>query len=71
MNGKELLKKLKKFSKNHDLSPPEVKKSRGKGSHGTLYFNGNRTTFKDPKEEIGEGLLCSMLKNLGVDKNEL
>ena len=70
MNGKELLKKLKKLAelRNEQL---ELVKARGKGSHSTLYFRGGRTILKDQRKEIGAGLLKSMLNDLNVDKDEI
>lgn len=70
MNGRELLKKLKKLArlKNEQL---QLLKSRGKGSHGTLYFGDKRTILKDLKKEIGKGLLDSMLEDLGIKKDEI
>jgi len=46
MNGNELLKKLKKIAKERKINL-ELVKSHGKGSHGTLYFGGKKTTMKD------------------------
>jgi|TARA_B100000315_G_C14574787_1_gene587386 mRNA interferase HicA len=48
-----------------------INQNRGKGSHATLNFGNRRTTIKDLKKEIGEGLLRSMLKDLGLDRTEL
>ena len=70
MNGKELLEKLKKLAKQQN-EHIEVLKSRGKGSHGTLYYGYRKTILKDPKKEIGKGLLGSMLKDLGLTKEDI
>jgi predicted RNA binding protein YcfA (HicA-like mRNA interferase family) len=43
----------------------------GKGSHGQLLFGAKLTTVKDPKKEIGPGLLNDMLKQLGLTKDDL
>lgn len=66
MNGNELIKRLKKNGYN-----PKFEKGPGKGSHGTLYANGNTTTLKDKKKEIGPGLLNAMLKQLGLTKKDI
>ncbi len=42
-----------------------------KGSHGTLYYGEHKTTVKDRKKEIGEGLLRAMLKQLGLSKKDI
>ncbi|MCF8128217.1 MAG: type II toxin-antitoxin system HicA family toxin [Deltaproteobacteria bacterium] len=70
MNGNELLKKLKKIAKDRKINIVLIK-SRGKGSHGTLYFGGKKTIFKDPKKEIGPGLLKAILERLGLEKKDV
>ena len=68
MNGNELLKKLKKHGKKKGQKVV-YDKAHGKGSHGTIYFGDKRTTLKDPRKEIGKGLLQSMLDDLGIDED--
>ena len=70
MNGNELLKKIRKLAKAKGVYF-EVFKSHGKGSHGTLKYGDEKTTIKDLKKEIGPGLLSKMLKQLGIDKDEI
>lgn len=70
MNGNELFKRLKKLGKEKGVSV-WFDHSRGKGSHGTIYFGSLRTTLKDRTKEIGEGLLCSMLADLGLSKRDI
>ncbi|WP_252178106.1 type II toxin-antitoxin system HicA family toxin [Endozoicomonas sp. 4G] len=70
MNGNELLKKLKKLARLRD-EQLKLLKARGKGSHGTLYYGDRKTTLKDPKKEIGAGLLKNMLEDLGLNKGDI
>ncbi len=70
MNGNELLKKLRKIARERNLRL-EFVRERGKGSHGTLYLGDRHTVMKDRKKEIGPGLLCKMLANLGLDKSDI
>jgi len=70
MNGKELLRKIKKLAKERGKNF-EIFKGHGKGSHGTLKYGENKTTIKDPKKEIGPGLLKKMLAQLNIDKDDL
>ena len=60
MNGKELLRKIKKLAKEKWVAL-ELLRAHGKGSHSTLKYGDNKTTIKDLKKEIGPGLLkrCS------------
>ena len=37
------------------------------GSHGTLHIRGRKTTVKDRKKEIGEGLPVRMPADLAID----
>ncbi len=72
MNGNEFLKKLKKLAKTRGVDMAYVNtRGTGKGSHGTVYFGGRRTTLKDPRKEIGPGLLKSMLDDLDLTRDDL
>lgn len=70
MNGSELFKRLKKLGKERGVSV-YFDCARGKGSHGTVYYGSRRTSMKDRTKEIGEGLLCSMLADLGLTKRDI
>lgn len=43
--------------------------NRGKGSHGMLHLGDRRTVVKHG--EIGKGLLKGMLKQLGIDEEDI
>ena len=43
---------------------------RGKGSHGTLYYGSNKAVLKDRRKEIKAGLLSSMIRQLGLNRND-
>ena len=70
MNGNEFIRKIKKVGSQRDVAV-WVHARRGKGSHRLLYFGNRRTTIKDPKREIGPGLLAKMLRQLGLAKGDL
>ncbi len=70
MTGNELLRKLKRLAKTRRLYF-EYQPRHGKGSHGQLLFGERLTTLKDPKKEIGPGLLGDMLKHLGLTQDDL
>jgi mRNA interferase HicA len=70
MNGNELLKRLRKLARQRGLQVRLVRE-RGKGSHGTLYLGKHYTIMKDRKQEIGPGLLATMLRNLGLTKHDI
>ena len=70
MNGAELMRKLKRLARQRGIAF-EYEARSGKGSHGRLLFGDRLTTMKDPKKEIGPGLLHDMLKQLGLDRSDL
>jgi len=46
-------------------------KTRGKGSHGTLYYADRFTVVKDRRKECGPGLIGKMLADLGLSSRDL
>ncbi len=69
MRGAEFIDRIKKLGRDRGLKVV-FEKSHGKGSHGTLWLGGRKTTVKDRKKEIGAGLLGAMLGQLGVSKKD-
>jgi mRNA interferase HicA len=43
----------------------------GKGSHGRVSLGSAFTALKDPKQEIGVGLLHKMCRDLGIKPTDL
>jgi mRNA interferase HicA len=70
MTGKELIKRLKQIAK---VRQAEIRtqSKRGKGSHITLYFGDRYAVIPDLKKELKSGTLSAILKQLGVEKEEL
>jgi mRNA interferase HicA len=69
MKGSEFINRIKKYGRSQGLAVV-FEKSHGKGSHGTLWLGARKTTVKDRKKEIGDGLLAAMLAQLGVPKKD-
>lgn len=67
LNGREFVRQIKSYAKRHGL-PVRFEPSIGKGSHGALQLGERRTIVK--RTEIGKRLMASMLKQLGVSKEE-
>lgn len=65
VKGSEFLKKVQAEAKKNGVSFRWAP-SRGKGSHGTVYYDANQTIVKDLKKDIDKGLLSAMKKQLGV-----
>jgi hypothetical protein len=43
----------------------------GKGSHGRVWLDAASTTLKDPKKELGIGLLRAMCHDLKIEIRDL
>ena len=70
MKGSAFLRKVKAVARRKRL-PYRWVPERGSGSHGTLYIGDRFTVVKDPKKELGPGLLSDMYKQLGIRKEDL
>lgn len=70
VNGAELTRKLRRLAKERGVYC-SYEPRHGKGSHGQLLFGERLATIKDPKKEIGPGLLHDMLKQLGLTLDDL
>ena len=70
VKGSEFLRKLKRLAHRQGLHleyDPEI----CMGSHGRLRMGTSCTTLKDPKKELGKGLLRSMCHDLEIDPRDL
>ncbi len=70
MKGSELLRRLRRFARLHEMHCQFVAE-RGKGSHGTVYLNDRRATIRNLKDELKPGTLHAMLKQLGIEESDL
>ena len=68
MNGQEFVRKLRRLARGKGVYF-SWEPRRGKGSHGRLMFGKRFTTVKHG--DIGQGLLADMLKQLGLNKDDL
>ena len=69
MNGAEFIRRIRKLGRKRGVQVEFV--TRGKGSHGRLYYGDRFTTVKDRKAELKSGLLHAMLKQLGLGPGDL
>ena len=65
MDGSEFIRRVRKIARENNIAVDFIK-SRGKGSHGTIYYGDRYTIVKDRKKEIGKGLSNKMLKDLDI-----
>ena len=69
MTGNEFIKRVKKLAKARGLEV-SIDKSRGKGSHITLYYGEKFTVVRNPKDELKTGTYKAMLKQLEIKEDE-
>ena len=70
MKGSEFLRKIKKLGKEKNIKV-ELIQRRGKGSHSTLVYGQRFTIIRNLKDELKTGTYNAMLKQLGINENEL
>lgn len=70
MKGSEFLKKVKKLAKEKGVKVKLIEE-RGKGSHCTLEYGDRFTIIRNLKDELKTGTYNAMLKQLGINKNDL
>jgi mRNA interferase HicA len=69
VKGSEFLKKVRRAGRRRGIRVV-FDPTRGKGSHGTLFFGDRQTIVKDLKKEISKGLLKGMCADLGIDPRD-
>jgi len=70
MDGTEFIRRVRKLGKRRGVAVRFVA-VHGKGSHGRLYYGDRFTTVKDRKKELKKGTLHAMVKQLGLDPNDV
>ena len=70
MKGSEFIRAVEKLGKKQNKTV-EFIATRGKGSHGTLYFGEELTNVRNPKDELKTGTIHGMLKQLGLKLNDI
>ena len=70
VKGSEFLRKLRRLARRSGVRF-QYEPSLGKGSHGRVWLETASTILKDPKKELGTGLLRDMCRDLGNDLRDL
>jgi mRNA interferase HicA len=70
MHGSEFLRKLRRLARRRGVRF-QYESSLGKGSHGRVWLDAASTILKDPKKELGTGLLRTMCRDLGIEPRDL
>ena len=70
MTGNEFVRRVRRLGRERGV---EVRFDTrpGKGSHGRLHYENRFTTVKDRRKEISAGLLSAMLRQLGLNYEDL
>jgi mRNA interferase HicA len=70
LKGSEFLRKLKRLARRRGIRF-QYDPALGKGSHGRVWLDVASTTLKDPKKELGPGLLREVCRDLKIDPHDL
>ena len=70
MNGREFISKVRRLAGRNTIVV-RFDRTRGKGSHGTLYYGDRHTVVKDRKKPLKTGTLRGMCKQLGIAPDDL
>ena len=70
MNGREFVTRVRKLARRNGIAV-RFDRTRGKGSHGILYYGDRHTVVKDRRKLLKTGTLRGMCRQLGIDPNDL
>ena len=70
VKGSEFLRKLQRLARRRGVRF-QYDPGLGKGSHGRVWLEASSTILKDPKKELGTGLLRDMCRDLGIGPRDL
>ena len=70
MTGNEFVRRVRRLGRERDVAV-RFDTRPGKGSHGRLHYGNRFTTVKDRRKEISAGLLSAMLRQLGLNREDL
>ncbi len=70
MTGDEFVRRVRRLGRGRGVKV-RFESRPGKGSHGRLYFGGRFTTVKDRRKQLGAGLVAAMLRQLGLNREDL
>lgn len=70
MKGSEFLRKVKRLGSETGVKIV-LNQRRGKGSHATLFYGDKYTIIRSLKDELKTGTYRAMLKQLGINEEDL
>ena len=69
VTGREFIERVNRLGRERGVEVA-VDAERGKGSHILLYYGIRVTVVKDLRKELSPGLLSSMIRQLGLQRND-
>ena len=69
VTGREFIERVNRLGRDRGVEVI-IDPKRGKGSHVTVYYGSLKTIIKDRRKELGPGLLSSMIRQLGLQRND-
>ena len=69
VTGREFIERVNRLGRERGVEVL-IDPKRGKGSHVTVYYGSLKTIIKDRRKELGPGLLSSMIRQLGLQRND-
>jgi len=70
MTGNEFIRRVRRLGHQRGVRVAFVPE-RGKGSHGTLYYEERLTIVRNPRDELKTGTLHAMLTQFGLSRDDL
>ncbi|MDE0679748.1 MAG: type II toxin-antitoxin system HicA family toxin [Gammaproteobacteria bacterium] len=70
MTGNEFVRRVRNLGRSRGV-PVSLEPTRGKGSHARLEYGKRFTVVKDRRKQLGPGLLATMLRQLGLTREDI
>ncbi len=70
MTGDEFVRRIRRLGRERGIVV-RLESRKGKGSHGRPHYGDRFTTVKDRRQEIGQGLLAAMIRQLGLSREDI
>ena len=70
VNGREFITRVRRLARRSGIAV-RFDRTRGKGSHGTLYYGDRHTVVKDRRKPLKTGTLRAMCTQLGIEPDDL
>ena len=70
MTGDEFVRRIRRLGRERGIAV-RFESRKGEGSHGRPHYGDRFTTVKDLRQEIGQGLLAAMIRQLGLSREDI